>query len=247
MAVIKQAQRGGVLQAPAVIDLSDFRRQGRDIVEKSQREAAGLIAEAHEDVRHVVETAADRGHAEGWSRGFEEGLRRGQDQAMAQSLEECRLQIAALESGWTRALAEWQATRRRLFDDARDDVLEFALAVARKVIHRTIEADSSCVIDQIRAALALVNRRSALSIAINPADRAVVERALPAIVEASKTSADVVILDRGEVSRGGCIVNTAGGAIDAGIEIQMERIIEALLPSRGPEDDAPPDDSREGR
>jgi len=232
MAVIKNGQSGGLIREPAALDLGDLRQQGRAIVEGARREAERLIAAAHEEVRGIVETASERGHAAGWMRGVEEGRIEGRQQARAEALEEFRAAFAALERSWKSALEQWQDARRRLLAYAREDVLELALAVARKVIHRNIEHDPSLVVDQIAAALSLVMQASRLSIAVNPADRKIVELALPEILHAAKQSCDVVIVDGDEVERGGCVINTGRGSVDANISVQIERIVEMLLPPR---------------
>ena len=50
-------------------------------------------------------------------------------------------------------------------------------------MHRTIEADPSLVRDQVAEALQLVAEPTALELRVNPADRDILEQAMPELVE----------------------------------------------------------------
>ena len=234
MAVIKQGNscvRGGDAVAR---DIGDSARAARAIVAEAHLEAQKVIAEARERARAMTSAAEARGHAEGWARGLEEGRTKGCDDSTHEVLQNFAPALAALAAGWTSALEEWRQTRQTLIDTARHEVLEFALAVAQKVVHRLIEVDPSLVIEQVRAALELVVQPRQLAIAVHPADHPIVQRALPALATRSLGSPDVQIIEREDVARGGCVISTAGGTVDAQIDAQIARIAEMLLPARRP-------------
>jgi flagellar biosynthesis/type III secretory pathway protein FliH len=55
------------------------------------------------------------------------------------------------------------------------DVIRFAFAIGKKVVHRIVATDAAVVIDQVAAALAMVSHATSIEIAIHPEDRPLVE------------------------------------------------------------------------
>jgi hypothetical protein len=116
---------------------------------------------------------------------------------------------------------------------AREDVVALATAIAEKVIFRAIAADPTIIEDQLAEALALLVRPTSVVVAIHPDDRAVVEAVLPELCERLPQCEHVRLVEQDELARGGCIVRTQGGQIDASIEQQITRIAATLVPLPG--------------
>ena len=91
-----------------------------------------------------------------------------------------------------------------------EDVLRLALAVAEKVTYRIIQTDSTVIGDQLAEALSLLVAPRAVTVAIAPQDRALVESMLPELIDKIKARAhatrgieletEVQILGEDEVS-----------------------------------------------
>ena len=73
-----------------------------------------------------------------------------------------------------------------------------------------------------------------LRIAINPAQRAYLNDALPRLKLKWPGLKHVELMDDASISPGGCRIFTRSGSIDADLDAQLERIIGELLPA--PED-----------
>ncbi|MCZ6544292.1 MAG: FliH/SctL family protein [Chloroflexi bacterium] len=112
---------------------------------------------------------------------------------------------------------------------AREDVLKLALAMGEKITHRVIEAEPAAVVDQVAEALALLAKPTAVTISINPADRSILQSVLGDLVESMNLCTHIDLRDDPEVSRGGCVVATDRGHIDATIDRQIQRITDTLL------------------
>ncbi|MCH8164178.1 MAG: hypothetical protein IH889_01070 [Planctomycetes bacterium] len=136
-----------------------------------------------------------------------------------------------LITSWTEAAQRWESDRNAMLDAAREDVLEFALAMGTKITHRTIEADPTVVTDQLAEALALLAEPTAVTVSINPEDRPMVESVLPDMLQRLSRCAHIDVREEATVSRGGCIVATGKGRIDATIERQIDRIVATILAS----------------
>ena len=142
-------------------------------------------------------------------RGYADGLA-----AAAAELEPAR---AALEAACTEvrgSLAELTAAAER-------EAVALALELAEKILAVELGAQPERVLDVVAGALRGVAER-ALVLEVHPDDAALVAAAV-----------ELEVVPERRVARGGCIVRTAEGEIDAGIGEQLARAAEVLRDPRG--------------
>jgi flagellar assembly protein FliH len=233
MALIKHANANRLLNEAIVLDLGDLNRQAEAIMSRAREQAARILAQSKAEAQKLIEGAAAVGHAEGFEKGAAEGRVAGEQQASAQTLELMSERLQALTDSWIQALSRWEADRAQMLLAAREDVLLFAFALAEKLVYRIIRTDPLVVQEQLAEALGLLSRPTSVEIAVNPEDRATVEQTLPGLIAHLGTCKEARIREDAGMMRGGCIVQTANGRIDATIETQLDRIARTLLPDRG--------------
>ncbi|MHC4946879.1 MAG: FliH/SctL family protein [Planctomycetota bacterium] len=248
MALIKSANSDRYVRDAIVLDFGDLNRQAERVVSDAQQAAAAVLAEARAEAETLRRDAQEAGRAAGREQGLAEGREAGRAEGRAEVLETLRPQVEQVVAAWREALGGWDRERRTMRLEARRDVLAFALAFAEKLTRRRIDTDERVVADQLAGALALVARPSAVEIRIHPDDRPIVEEVLGGILAGVDGAAEATVRDAPDMTRGGCIVSTAGGTVDASIETQVRRIVDTLLPDAGPAgpDDEPPADETAG-
>jgi flagellar assembly protein FliH len=232
MALIKHTASDRLMASAIVLDLGDLDRQGQAIIARARAQAKQILDDARREAQRLIDGAAEIGRSSGVEQGLVEGRERGRAEGRADLLAELRPRLGELLGAWAAALEQWERERAEMLLAAREDVLAFALTATRKITTRMVHTDPSVVQDQLAEALSMLASPSALTIVINPADRPLVEEVLPELVAQIQSCAHVSLRDEAAVSRGGCIVGTAGGEIDASIETQLDRIAEALIPAQ---------------
>lgn len=243
MALIKHANAAQIAREAIVLDLGDLTRQGQALVESARARADQILAEARAERDRLIAGAAEKGRAEGLAKGLEEGRAKGREEGRAAATAEHRAELDRLHAAWSAALDEFAAQRQMLLNHAQADVLKLAALIAGRVVKRTIELDGRVIEDQLRAVLAAVTRPTELLLRVHPADLEVARKALPALVAAFETVRGAELVADPALSRGSCIAlsraaagdhagagSGGGGEIDASIETQLSRIIEAILP-----------------
>jgi flagellar assembly protein FliH len=179
----------------------------------SERQLAKAIAEGEQ----IRAQARGDGYAEGLAQGRQDGL----EQATA----------AALSLG--EALRELHELRAQMADEMEHDAIELALALASKILSGAFEAEPERVLDVVRGALRRVTERRQLVVLVNPEDLEIVSGAVGELrVQAGGIELCDVQADR-RVGRGGAVVRTAEGEVDATVETQLQRARELLLSSGG--------------
>lgn len=230
MGLVKGNATRPMIESAIVLDLGDLKRQGEAIIDHARAEADRIVAESREEAKRLTAEAESVGREQGFRQGLEEGRKKGAEEAAAETTAAYQERLDALEASWRKALDEWQSRRERLFSDAAEDLLDLSLNIARRVIQREIAADRSVVRDQLQAALEMTAAATSVTIVVHPGCRDFLEPLLPGLIETLDRPLHATLRSDDSISPGGCIVRTKGGEIDARVETQFDRIIEALLP-----------------
>lgn len=233
MAVIKNTQSRRLLKDAVVLDLGDLSRQAVEIIRQARNRAKVVISEAEETARGIVEESSGKGYKDGFEKGKAEGHLEGAKQAHEEVTSQFTDELQALQQSWQAALEDWETKKSDMLLQSRRDVLHFAFSLARKIVHQTIQHDPRVIASQLDDALMLLSHPSSLRIALNPQDAPLVRELLPELCASIASCKHVDILEQDSMTRGGCVLTTPGGEIDATIETQLQRMAEALLEPGG--------------
>lgn len=228
MARIIRAEDSADSHARAM-ELTDIALDAREILEAARIKAARVLAEARAsgDAERAKGMAEGRaaGHAEGRAAGLAEGRAAAEREGRAAAQAETRTLVTLL----TAVLADLETRKHALVNGARQDLLELALRTAGVVVDREIARGPQAVDRAILRAIELVSTKSDLEIRLNPADAEAVERVAPELARRWRECTSVRAVPDPAVARGGCIVRTRDGEVDAQVATAFEEIRRALL------------------
>lgn len=143
--------------------------------------------------------------------GYAEGLRAGREEASA-SL------VPALDA-LRAALDEALAARDALVDSAESRAVALSLSIAEKVVAGALEVSPERVLDVVRGALRGVLDGERVVVCVHPDDVEVVRAAGHELADSQ-----IEIYGERRVARGGALVRTAVGEIDAQIETKLTAV-----------------------
>lgn len=146
--------------------------------------------------------------------GYEEGLDAG--------LERVRATAEAFVAG-AKALA---AEREKAAAASEARMVELALAIAEKVLGTALELRPELVVEVVRGALRRITDPLPATLLVAPEDVEPVREALAALE--GEHGAELTVHAERRVARGGAIVRTAAGEIDAEVEVQLQRAAELI-------------------
>jgi flagellar biosynthesis/type III secretory pathway protein FliH len=230
MALIKGQNAVNAAKDAVVHEFRDVAEQARKLKQDSQHKADRIVAEAEERARQLVEGADERGYDQGYQRGYDEGLAQGQEAGRAEALEQTNAQLQQLQQAWLQAIQQWEADSRQLQQQARDGVVELAIGLARKVIHREIATDPGVIRDQLAHGLSPVMRPLEVTVHLHPEDRPTVEAALPELTQQFAQVQQLHLIEDEQLQRGGCRLSYGQGEIDLTLDKQLDRLVAAIRP-----------------
>ena len=178
----------------------------------ARNEAASIIADAQADADAIREQARAQGHAEGYAAGHEEA----------------RAQAAPAVQALAEALVQAQAERDRAADDVEAAAVELSLQIAEKAMAAALKVQPERVVDAVRGALRCLVARERVTIQVNPEDLPLVRDAADGLVQQLGGIEHIEVQEERRVPRGGAIVRSAAGEIDARVGTKLDKAREIL-------------------
>jgi type III secretion protein L len=121
-----------------------------------------------------------------------------------------------------------RAAAARARANAETELRTLAVRIAEKILGRELQVDAGAVVDVARAALKHAGEPRELLVRCAAEDLEALERGKPRLLERCRAAQVVVFRADPSVSRGGCIVETELGVIDARLSTQLDAIERAL-------------------
>ncbi|GEM_PF-6446019 len=174
--------------------------EGRSPGELPETESADPVREAFE-----------RGVAEGKNLGREEALRQAEADLARQRehLQEALKNLASLEST---VLREYESS-----------LLDVALTAASKIVRDRIDRSDPVAARAVQEAIASLPERTRFTVRLNGADLQEVRKAL----QDELAEGRIELVEDNSLTRGGCVLDTSAGSIDATVETAENAVRES--------------------
>lgn len=163
-----------------------------------------------------LEAEAEAARAAGHEAGFQAGMLEAQAQ-MASA-------ITALQASADAVAAE----RQRVSAAVEAAAVELALRIAEQAIGATVAVQPETVVDVVRGALRRLVERERVTVLVNPEDLELVRGAAEALANELGGIESCDVQAERRVARGGAIVRTVEGEVDATLQTKLARAREAV-------------------
>jgi flagellar assembly protein FliH len=206
-------------------------KQAQVEIETAQGYAMQIIQEAEAAAQEMRTGAIAEIEAER-ERAFREGYEAGGDQARidveAQLAASWEQRIEALQADVSNVVTAIEAQRATLWRQTEKDIISFSIEMARKIIKAEIQENPKVIGEVIKHALRRVVNKEHIRIRISPQDLDDVRAQREDLILVLDGASNVDIVDDRRIDKGGCVIETPAGNIDAKIDTQMDRLVEAL-------------------
>jgi len=181
-------------------------------IERSNFEAEKIILEAEKKVSEIEHDAYMKGHEAGREEGYKEG----------------QAEVMRLIDRLSTIVSTAVDIRDELIKSSEKLMTEMILMIARKVIKDEIVERREIVINNIREAIKRVKDRDRIDIKVNFADLDMTTAHKDELIKMMESLKKINIYEDSRIERGGCIIETDVGTIDARISSQLDAIEEAI-------------------
>ena len=165
----------------------------------------------------VPEIDVDALRAQAWEEGHAAGL------------EAARAELSPALSALHAAAIGVEAARDDAAAEAERAAVDLALRIAEQVVRAAIEAEPRRVLDTVSGALRRLMDRERVVVLVNPEDLELVRDDISAVIAPLGGIEHCEVQADRRVARGGAMVRTADGEIDATLPTKLERMRELLV------------------
>ncbi len=136
----------------------------------------------------------------------------------------------AILKRFAKSVEELARLRGQIVAHAEKDLVNLALEIARKLIHREIQIDEKIIVTLVRVALEKLTVRNKVTVYVNPVDCGILQQNLSELLQDQK-DAEIVLKENPELNRGDCQIESEYGSVDARIAEQFREVEKGLLAS----------------
>lgn len=151
---------------------------------------------------------------------FEEGRQRGIADAEASFSQTAQALASACE--------EIANLKKKMLERSQSDMLRLVFAIAERVVQADLQIDKDVITRTVKQAITLAVSAEEFHIKVNPEDLQVVNDHKPLFIASLSGLSNIEFVPDESVTRGGCIVESPLGRVDATMEAQLEAISTCL-------------------
>lgn len=197
----------------AAIIKSDAENEAASIIEKAKAEAAQIVAEAQAQSSKTESDAYQKGFEQGHKEGYEKGS----------------VEVDRLIERMHKILEAVMQRREEILQDTESQIVELVILMARKVIKILSENQKNVIMANTMAALKKVKTRGTVTLRVNIEDVKLTSAHTDEFIKHVENIQGLTVLEDSSVEKGGCIVETDFGAIDARISSQLSELENKIL------------------
>lgn len=179
----------------------------------------------HVDVAAELESVREKAYKEG----FEEGRKIGE------AVQNEKVEHAV--KAFTEALSALDEVREKLIREMEQEAVKLGLFLTKRIVRRESSMDPDMIFRSLEGAFRKRGDQKGVCIKMHPADAAVIQEKGLDAWGLGKEMAGIAFETCERISRGGCIIETDLGSIDATIESQLRTLEDALQLALGNESD----------
>jgi len=158
-------------------------------------------------------------------------------QIVEQAEQECdAIREKAKEEGRQSGLAEWNdilaKTERRaeaLFKSWEENMVRLSVRVAEKIIGEQLKLQPESIISMVSEALKGARPARRLAIQVNPEDAPHVRAHIDRLKDSASLGSLIEVVPSANVRRGGCVIDSELGVVDARLDTQLKCLEEVLV------------------
>lgn len=216
--IVKKAEEAAFAEVKrqtdqAQIIKSDAEQTVSKIIEDAKLEAERIIQEANVEKENIKATA----HQDGYKEGHEQGFMEGQNE------------VNRLVERVHKIVESVMVRREEILCETEQQIVELVLLMTRKVVKIISENQKTVVLSNVLAALKKIRTRGNITLRVNTEDLKLTTAHVDEFIKRIENVNGISVIEDSSVDRGGCIVETDFGAIDARISSQLAELESKIM------------------
>ena len=187
-------QRPSTNRAVIESEVFDASRKAREIVQEAQEKSEAILNESRAQADAALKNAQEQGYQAGYEQGLQE---------------------------YQHAIIQVNRQYEDILSQAESQLVKLSVGIAKKIVDEELKVNPEVIIDIVRNALLPMNRKRSITLRVNPKDREILETHRKEFLENMLYGGHIILMSDGDISQGGCVIETEHGSVDARLETQL--------------------------
>lgn len=138
---------------------------------------------------------------------------------------DCEQVLANERARVAESIRLFEHTRTEYFAKVEGEVVQLALSIAKKILHREAQVDPLLVSALVQIALTQIKEGSAVTVRVRPEEASLWREQL----RAPAVSADVTVIEDNDRLPGDCVLETELGSVNFSLDTQLKEVEQGFL------------------
>lgn len=187
--------------------------EAEKLVSDAEKSASEMTAKMEMDLAEIRKKAEEEGYEAGREKGYSDG----------------QVEVERLVQQLHSIIDKTIEKRNDIIDESETQVINLVVMIAKKVVKVISENQKNVVVNNVIQALRKLKSRGEVLIKVNLADVELTSEHIKDFMRMVENIRSVTVVEDSTVDRGGCIIETDFGEIDARISSQLHEIEEKIL------------------
>lgn len=183
------------------------------VTQQAKADAAMIISDAQTERERIVSEAKKEGYETGYETGYQDGKK------------ESERLIERLHS----IIDAVMKRREEILSETEYQIVELVILMTRKVVKIISENQRTVIMNNVLQALKKVKGRGDVTIRVNLADAKLTTEHIQDFIDRVEAVKSIRVVEDTTIEKGGCIVETDFGAIDARISSQLTELEQKIM------------------
>jgi len=167
---------------------------------------------------------SEKAEKETYAKGFSEGLRAGAEGE--------RRRLSEAMEALANSMRELDRLKNGCLEGHEEKILNLVFSVTEKVINREIATSRDVVHGVLKSAIKQVLDKDGITIRLNPEDYRYMMEINPGIIDGFDEIRNMSIVEDNSIRRGGVVIDTSSGEVDARLDQQLHEVRKAMSGKR---------------
>jgi len=176
-----------------------------------------------------LQKALIEGKEQAYQKGLADGQKSGETVGYEKGRSSLQAALATVQQSIASVLKSFESKKLEVLNNSERKTLEIVFQAVEQIIKRECGLDPAIVTSVLKAALAEVSRTDRIVVKVNPQDVSAVQMGKEFWAPVNARLSEVRIEEDGRVERGGCIIESSSGTVDARMSTQLIELRETFL------------------
>ena len=221
-----------------IFDINSARNFDQTNVKHAREGVKEILSDAIDKAKAKATQIRDESQKLGYDEGYKEGFQKGEN--------ESSLEFEPFFKTFDQCVRDLTIFRKKMYGKVEREMMEMVVGLTKKIVHHQMSIREDSIKDMIRLAVDSVLDKETMIIKVNPADKGYAESFRPELYLLFDEIGNISFEASPEMERGGCVIETNFGTVDAQIKHLDDEIDKILnLTPRPFEEETDMDDELE--